>query len=705
MRQREMRWTVTVGLALAVICSALMPASAAAQGNWYAEYFANDALQGGPVFTRYEDQINADWGGGGPGHGVGADHFSARWTGSFWFDAGTHRFSHRSDDGLRLWIDNRLIIDDWQEQQTAWTSLDTYVSRGTHTVRVEYFERTGGARVQVGWERVSPGDVWRGEYYDNRDLSGGADLVRYDPAIDFDWDYDSPDPDLPSDSFSVRWTRTLGFEAGTYRFFASADDGVRVYVDGRLVVDAWQNQKLPNTHTGDLTLAAGQHTVEVQYYEHGGEASAHVWWNRLGSFQGWQGRYYGNQELRGSPELIRDDPEISFDWGEGAPVPWMPADGFSVVWTRQVAFQPGTYRFNVRSDDGVRVWLDDGIIMDYWKTQDYDYHYVEGIELEGTHTIKVEYFEGAGGARIHFWWERLSGIGQPGGAPQPAPSPQPAPAPGPAPSPEQEFLGPWQAAYFDNTTLAGTPALTRQDQAIDFDWGWGTPTPAVGRDTFSVRWTGTFNFLEGRHCFTTTSDDGIRLTVDGRRLIDAWAPMRGTRTACVDLTEGAHDVEVTYFERSQAAMARVTVQGPGSGAAPSPSPPASTADDQGPGGPWSAEYYANQRLAGTPTVRRQEESLNFDWGWGSPAAAVPSDGFSAVWTREVELSGGRYRFITYSDDGVRLTIDGQRVIDSWRPMRGYRSADVNLAEGVHTIRLEYYEQAGIALARWSWLRR
>jgi hypothetical protein len=692
MRDQRKSLTAVLVATLVVTCLTLAPSPAVAQGTWYAEYFANPTLSGGPVLTRYEDQLNVDWGGGSPGGGVPADNFSARWTRSFWFDAGTYRFSHRSDDGLRLWVDSTLVVDSWQDQQAAWSFVDHYISRGTHTVRVEYYEHTGGASVQVAWERVNGGDVWRGEYYDNRDLAGSPALIRYDPAIDFDWGTGSPDAALPTDNFSVRWTRTLGFEAGTYRFFSSTDDGVRIFVDGQLIVDAWYDQELPNTHSGDLTLNSGQHTVEVAYYEHGGEASAHVWWTRLDTFRGWEGRYYGNAELRGSPELIRDDPEIDFDWGEGAPAPWMPADNFSIVWEREVTFEPGAYRFNVRSDDGVRVWIDNGLVMNYWKAMDYDYHYLEGVDLEGTHTIKVEYYERAGGARIHFWWER-----------QGAPSTQPTPTPSEPEPPEPTLPGPWQAEYFDNRELLGEPALTREDPSIDFDWGWETPTPEVGRDNFSVRWTGTFSFPAGRYCFTTKSDDGIRLYVDDQRLIDAWRPMRGTRTGCVDLTAAAHEVRVEYFERLQAATVRVTVV-PSSEPAPAPTAEP-TADDRGPGGPWSATYYDNASLSGDPVVRRQEETLDFDWGWDSPARAIPTDDFSAAWTRQVELSGGSYRFSTYSDDGVRLYVDGELVIESWRPMRGYRSATVELGEGLHTVRLEYYERGGIALVRLDWRPR
>ncbi len=689
-RIRSLVTVVTVALAVLSLGPAATPAMAG--GAWYAEYFANRDLSGSPALTRYDDTLHFEWGTGSPGDGIPADNFSARWTRDEWFDAGTYRFSYRSDDGIRIWVGDTLVVDDWRDRQDTWSFVDHFVSRGTHRVRVEYYEHGGSAAIQVTWERVSGGNVWRAEYFDNRDLSGASVLVRYDPAVDFDWGSGSPDAAVPVDNFSVRWTRSLGFTPGTYRFYTSCDDGVRVYVDGNCVVDAWQDQKLPNTRWGDVTLSNGQHTIVVEYYEHGGEASAHVWWKRLGDFGGWEGRYYANAELRGGPALIRDDADINFDWGEGAPADWMPSDNFSVVWTRQVYFAPGYYRFNVRSDDGVRVWLDGVPVMDYWQPMDYEWHYLNWTYLEGTHALKVEYFERAGGARIRFWWEQS-------GAPAPPPAPTPVPTPTPG------LPGPWQGEYFNNRDLSGTPVLVRSDAALDFNWGWDGPAPGVNRDNFSVRWSGDFPFESGRYRFTTTSDDGVRLYVDDRLLINAWRPMRGTRTGYVTLSQGNHAVRLEYFELTQAARASVTWQRIGTAPAPTPTPGPVAPGDQGAGGPWDAAYYANRDLSSNPALTRQDAALDFNWDRGSPDPAVPADNFSAVWTRPVEFGGGRYTFTTYSDDGVRLYVDDQLVINSWRPMRGYRSGTLNLSEGTHTVRLEYFERTGVALARLTWRRR
>jgi hypothetical protein len=533
-----------------VLAGALLVAPAIpvhAQGVWYGEYFANRDLAGGPTLTRYDDKIDFAWGSGSPGAGIPADGFSVRWTRDEWFESGTYRFSYRSDDGIRIWVGNTLVVNDWRERQPGLTVVDHTISRGIQRVRVEYYENTGGAMVQVSWQRISGGEGWRGDYYSNRELKSAPVISRYDSAIDFDWGTGSPDPAVPADNFSVRWTRTLGFTAGTYRFNTSTDDGVRVYVDGRSIVDAWANAKLPNTHSGDVTLSDGLHTIVVEYYEQGGDASAHVWWNRLGVFRGWQGRYFDNAELRGGPALVRDDAEINFDWGEGAPADWMPADNFSAVWTREIYFTPGYYNFNVRADDGVRVWLDGGIIMDYWQQQNYQWHYVNGTYLSGQHTIKVEYFERGGLARVRFWVE-----------PQTA---QPSPGPGPAPLPPVDQPGPWRGEYFNNTTLSGSPALVRNDAALDFSWNYDAPAPQIRRDYFSARWTGTFPFDAGVYTFTTFSDDGVRVYVDGKRVINSWRGMRGYSSATVELSAGAHTIQVEFFEQTGRANLRLSWKG------------------------------------------------------------------------------------------------------------------------------------------------
>ncbi|MEA3357610.1 MAG: PA14 domain-containing protein, partial [Patescibacteria group bacterium] len=106
-------------------------------------------------------------------------------------------------------------------------------------------------------------------------------MVRDDGTgyLNFDWDVSSPSTacGIGSDFFFVRWTRTLNFDSGTWRFTATTDDGMRVYVDGSLVIDKWFNQ-IATTYTADVDLTAGTHTIKVEYYENDQIAVAKLSW-------------------------------------------------------------------------------------------------------------------------------------------------------------------------------------------------------------------------------------------------------------------------------------------------------------------------------------------------------------------------------------------------------------------------------------------
>ncbi|MEZ4770419.1 MAG: PA14 domain-containing protein [Caldilineales bacterium] len=250
----------------------------------------------------------------------------------------------------------------------------------------------------------APGGAWRGEYYNNSDLLGAPVLVRNDPAVRFNWGFGSPAPGINPDFFSVRWTSNQWFDAGDYVFEARVDDGVRVWVDNVQVINAWQDGGV-RTVSGTRTLAAGWHAVRVEYYERTGEALIDFSWLRQQYFPEWKGEYYSNPNLAGVPVLVRNDVGIAFDWGFGSPAPGIPADNFSVRWTRSFYFlESATYRFVVRVDDGARVLVDDVVVMDGWTDGPARDYVVERWYNAGWHRIEVQYYERFGTALIFFNW-------------------------------------------------------------------------------------------------------------------------------------------------------------------------------------------------------------------------------------------------------------------------------------------------------------
>ena len=122
--------------------------------------------------------------------------------------------------------------------------------------------------------------AWRGDYFGTVDLTGAPILVRDDAAVDFNWAEAAPDSRLPVDGFSVRWTRTLDFEADTYRFRVGADDGVRMWVDDQIIIDEWRDSPFHEV-TVDRAMTRGPHTLRVDYYERVGLAQARVSWEQI----------------------------------------------------------------------------------------------------------------------------------------------------------------------------------------------------------------------------------------------------------------------------------------------------------------------------------------------------------------------------------------------------------------------------------------
>ncbi len=245
----------------------------------------------------------------------------------------------------------------------------------------------------------------------------------------------------------------------------------------------------------------------------------------------------------------------------------------------------------------------------------------------------------------------------------------------------------WQAAYWNNTTMSGTPVLTQEARSLDFDWGMGSPDSRVSNDNFSARWARYIDVTPGDYTFTAISDDGIRVRVDGELVIDAWwehsaAQFTGTKS----LSAGHHLVEVDYYEKSGNAVAKLFWQA---------GPPPIT--------DWKGEYFNNKSLSGTPAVVRNDPAINFDWGTGSPAGGITPDAFSVRWSQNLTLSAGMYRFHMVVDDGARLFVNGHTLIDAWKLQAATDySGDIYLPGGSVTVQMEYFEENGSAAAKLSW---
>jgi len=250
--------------------------------TFQAEYFTDRHLTGVPAVTRVDERVDFDWGGDAPALGIPADEWSARWSQSTVFNPGTYEFTVTGDDGVRLYLDGILTLDQWFDQPATTHQVTRILTGGTHLLTLEYYDSLVDAAARLSYRQLDlpppPAAQFTGEYYANQNLTAPATLTRTDPAVDFTWDDSSPAGSIPLNEFSVRWTRTEALAAGTYRVAVRADDGVRVFVDGRYVIDAWDVGNRPRfgvdvPFTSFVDLAAGEHTVVIEYFEDFGAAN------------------------------------------------------------------------------------------------------------------------------------------------------------------------------------------------------------------------------------------------------------------------------------------------------------------------------------------------------------------------------------------------------------------------------------------------
>ena len=123
--------------------------------------------------------------------------------------------------------------------------------------------------------------VWRGEFFANDWLAGPVSHVENVPDLFLNRSWSGqPAANIPADHFTSRWLRYVNFlTGGRYRFTIRADDGVRFWIDDRLVVESWQPQSLTREVT--VELSAGYHRLLIEHWDRDGVATLALEWRRI----------------------------------------------------------------------------------------------------------------------------------------------------------------------------------------------------------------------------------------------------------------------------------------------------------------------------------------------------------------------------------------------------------------------------------------
>jgi beta-glucosidase len=128
----------------------------------HGEYFDNNRLEGTPRLVRTDARVDFGWTLNSPGRGIPFDWYSVRWTGRVTIPTGgVRRIGVEANDGYRLYLDGKLLIDDWQKRSYDSRLATVKLAPGSsHDARLEYFESTGNARVKLIWD-AGVADDWR----------------------------------------------------------------------------------------------------------------------------------------------------------------------------------------------------------------------------------------------------------------------------------------------------------------------------------------------------------------------------------------------------------------------------------------------------------------------------------------------------------------------------------------------------------------
>lgn len=226
----------------------------------------------------------------------------------------------------------------------------------------------------------------------------------------------------------------------------------------------------------------------------------------------------------------------------------------------------GNYTFYTTSDDGSKLYIGDRELVSNDGLHGMQERAGDVGLKAGVHALTIVYFQGTQGQGLAASY-RGPGINKqtiPDAAFRRVSTPTTTPPPTTPPTGTGTGL---RAEFFNNRDLNAPLILNRIDATVDVDWGSNSPAAGVNNDNFSARWTGQVEApVTGSYVFSTITDDGVRLWINGVQVINDWNghPPKTNNSPSVALTaDQKYDIRMEYFEGSGGAVARLRWSHPG----------------------------------------------------------------------------------------------------------------------------------------------
>lgn len=662
------------------------PTNAGLVGRYYNDWDGSrtfSAADGPPAMTRQDPWLYFLWGPGSPDPVIRPDDFLVEWTGYVSVPngmSGTWYFGGQSDDGLRVWIDDVNVLDSWQVQSGCCPQFGAPVSMTEgqpKRIRVQMFEAQGNAMTVLLAKRDD----------------GDATTTDYPMVVDSSW-LTTDNPALPNG-----WT-------------VSADlDGAPAYsklslTGNSAVVSAVDGSTSTFARSGDVFVSPSDERGAVLARDADGRFSLHAEDGQTYVFDASGLLNSATSPLdtangRAAPQLTVTVPraggptrltkiadplsgrETTLAYGGGgASCPTSPA-GFDsappldmlcrVTWPDRTA---SSYFY--KAQQLARIVDPGGEVTDFG--------YEGGLLTQLRDPLTADVV--ASGARAdnettrwvvtYDWSRRATSVT--------------------GPEPRAGDARPSRTYTYSTSATEVTVAGLRSSgfsRRVTFD-----AALRVTSDTDAAGVTATTEWATDDRVLSTTSFTQQPDTSKQRKA-----------TTIYDAGGRVTDVFGPAPASSFAADRRPTV-------AASVAASSTVYDQDATGQPLrglAARYWKNMNQKGAPDLHdlgsgESSGALFRDWGLGGPDGLGQTDGWSARWTGEVQLDAvGAYEFRAFSDDGVRVVVDDQVLIDSWvdgaaswRPV--IRKFTNSVAGSWHRIRVDYYENQQGARFELHWTR-
>lgn len=506
----------------------------------------------------------------------------------------------------------------------------------------------------------------RAEYYNGNQFAGQG-VVRIDETIDFNWGGGNPAPGIGGD-FTVRWSGKLEPRyTETYTLYTESHGGIRLWVDGRLLIDRWTAHN-NISEAATVSLTAGQaHTIKMEYVEENGVARARLLWSSA------------SQVKEVIPKSQLNPPFI----------PGVPDNITVVAASNSITLSwdpvPGAAGYDVEAD---------GVVTDSGANTTF----VHTVSPNTQHTYRIR----AKVPEIAGDWSgpvtATAGIAVPGNLR--------------ATAANNAITVAWDA-------VAGASGYDLEVDGLATNVGMNTVYVHGGllpdtEHTYRVRakngsvasdWSAAITKL-----FLSDIPANLKAVSASRSIALSWDEVIGAVGYEVEadgrvIDNGTavsflHDGLEPNTRHSYQVRARMSdgVRG-WSGMLQK-----STLSETGRGIGLKGVYFAQESLT-SPRHSRIDEVVDFDWGHGAPAPGIGGDSFSVRWTGQVESSFSEaYTFYTSAHGGTRLWVNDSLLIDNWEAHnRNERSGSIGLEAGKrYDIQLEYRETNGVSAIHLLW---